>query len=69
MTDLVPDPLRGIRASLDGLHLKVDGLTERMGNVEQSIAHLYANGAEQSVRIDRPSNRVERIERRFEPAG
>ena len=46
-TDLVQEYLRGIRTSLEGLHQKVDGLTERMGNVEQSIAHLYANVAEQ----------------------
>ena len=69
MSELVLEHLRGIRTSLDALHQKVDGLTERMGNVEQSIAHLYANGAEQSVRIDRLSNRVERIERRLELAG
>ncbi|WP_374609508.1 hypothetical protein [Thermomonas sp.] len=38
MSELVLEHLRGIRTSLDGLHQKVDGLTERMGNVEQSIA-------------------------------
>ncbi len=55
-----------IRASLDALHTKADELANRMGGVEQGLAHLYTGGAEQSVRIDRLSSRVERIEKRLE---
>lgn len=64
--NILLEHMRAMRASLDALHTKIDELTNRMGGVEQGLAHLYTGGAEQSVRIDRLSNRVERIEKRLE---
>lgn len=74
--ELVLEHLRGLRAVIDGINVKVDQLTLRVGGIEQGIAVLHQNVsnlrsivAEQGLRLDRLTDRVGRIEQRLELAG
>ena len=76
MTNLVQEHLRGIRAVIDSVNIKVDHPTARVSAVEQGIAVLHQDAsnlhsivAEQGVRPDWLNSRVERIEQRLELAG
>jgi chromosome segregation ATPase len=77
MTDnienLVLEHLKRFQASQDRIERKLDEHTQRLGRIEITLARLAsAQGqheevfAEQSVRIDRLSERLDRIERRLE---
>ena len=39
--NILLEHMRAMRASLDALHTKIDELTNRMGGVEQGLAHLH----------------------------
>ena len=63
--NLVLENLRRIRADIATLGEKIDTVISRTGRVEQAVAGLHADFAEQSVRIDRMDKRLERIEQRL----
>ena len=76
MTDLVLEHLRGIRGVVDALRTDMIEIKTRISGVEQGIAVLHQDVsnlrsivAEQGVRLDRLTSRVERIEQRLELAG
>jgi chromosome segregation ATPase len=69
----VPEHLRAIRGDIGRLSQKLDEHTQRLGRIEVAVSSLrrdIANNeeswAEQSIRIDRLAERIERIERRLE---
>jgi septal ring factor EnvC (AmiA/AmiB activator) len=71
--DLVLDHLRAIRGGIDGLHEDLREVKGRLTAVElglasvrREIAALAEADAHLSARIDRFSDRLERIERRLE---
>jgi hypothetical protein len=68
MTDapdnLVIDQLRHIRADMSGLRDDVRDLILRVGHVEEGVARLGVQMAEQSVRLDRIGTRLDRIDTR-----
>jgi hypothetical protein len=70
---LMLEHLKRFQATLDRVEGKVGDLTTRMSNVEsgqvmlmQHLTHLAAADAAQQLGIDRPSERLDRIERRLE---
>ena len=73
--NLIIEHLKALRAGQDRIETDVRELTHRVGRVEIGIAGLrrdlshYEEGtAEQSVRMDRLNERIERVERRLEIA-
>ncbi|HEX7324494.1 MAG TPA: hypothetical protein VF292_03955 [Rhodanobacteraceae bacterium] len=48
------------------MHQDIRDLVARVGNVETGLAQVHHVVAEQSIRIDRLTDRVERIERRLD---
>ncbi len=77
MTDnienLLLEHLKRFQAGQDRIERKLDEHTQRLGRIEITLARLTsAQGqheevyAEQSVRIDRLAERIDRIERRLE---
>ena len=73
--NLMLEHLKRFQAGQDRIERKLDEHTARLGHIEMALARLaggqsYQEGvhAEQSVRVDKLSERVERIERRLELA-
>jgi uncharacterized coiled-coil protein SlyX len=67
--DIVLEHLRHIRRAVgDELREDMRELKTRVGTVEREVAQLHVMIAEQSTRIDRLTDRVERIERRLDLA-
>lgn len=73
--NLVLELLRAIRGDIASIKDDVRELTHRVGRVElavaglrRDIAHFEEATADQSVRLDRISERVDRIEKRLELA-
>jgi hypothetical protein len=70
---LVLEPLRHIRGRVDAMHDQLRDLTLRVGAVEVAIAGLRRDDASIAeavahlgARVDRLSDRVERVERRLD---
>jgi septation ring formation regulator EzrA len=79
MTDqienLLLEHLKRFQAGQDRIERKLDELTRRISNLEggqasiiQHLGHLAAADAQQQVSADNFNSRLERIERRLEPA-
>jgi septal ring factor EnvC (AmiA/AmiB activator) len=75
INNLLLEHLKAIRADVASLKADLKEAIVRMGRVEVSLsglrrdmAHADEGLAEQSVRIDRISERIERIERRLDLA-
>lgn len=73
--NLVLEHLAPMRAAIDRVEQRLDGLTLRAGHPKTSFAHMQTNLAhlqvllaEQSVRFDRVEARLGRIEKRLELA-
>lgn len=77
MTDnvenLVLEHLRAIRTDIARMERKQDETITRLGRLElavaglrRDVAHTDEGAAEQSVRLDRLAERIDRIERRLE---
>jgi hypothetical protein len=71
--NLLLEHFKRFQAGQDRIERKLDGHTQRLGHIEIALAAIrrdqsYTDGvwAEQSVRIDKISERIERIERRLE---
>jgi hypothetical protein len=71
--NIILEHLKRFQAKLDRIEQKLDEQTMRMGNVEVSLAAVRRDlghgdevRAEQSVRLDHLSQRIDRIERRLE---
>ncbi|RMH94966.1 hypothetical protein EBB59_01390 [Lysobacter pythonis] len=74
--NLLLEHLKRFQASQDRIERKIDEHTTRLGRIEITLARLSTTEgqqdeahAEQSVRIDRLAERLERVERRLEIAG
>jgi len=67
--NLILQILKNIQNEQANSRYSINSLLSRMGNVETELANLHGMLAEQSVRMDRFSDRVERIERRLEIIG
>lgn len=74
--NLLLEHLKAIRADIGTIKADLKENTTRLGRIEVSvaglrrdIAHNEEATAEQSMRIDRIAERVERIEKRLEIAG
>lgn len=73
--NLLLEHLKRFQAGQDRIERKLDEHTTRLGRLEVGLARLGGAigqheeaGAEQSVRIDRIAERLDRIERRLELA-
>ena len=73
--NLVLEHMKRFQASLDRIERRLDDLTNRVANVEGSIAsviqhlgHLAAADAAQQISIDHVNSRLDRIERRLDLA-
>jgi len=64
--NLMLEHLKRFQASLDRVERKLGDHTQRMGRIETIMADHTLSWAEQSVRLDRLAERLERIERRLE---
>ena len=62
---LVLEHLRYIRLVIDESREDVREVKNRVGSLEREVAQVHVKLAEQSGRIDRLVERVERIERRL----
>jgi predicted nucleic acid-binding Zn-ribbon protein len=62
---LVLEHLRYIRLVIDETREDVREVKNRIGSLEREVAQIHVKLAEQSGRIDRLVERVERIERRL----
>jgi predicted nucleic acid-binding Zn-ribbon protein len=62
---LVLEHLRYIRLVIDETREDVREVKNRIGSLEREVAQTHVKLAEQSGRIDRLAERVERIERRL----
>ena len=62
---LVLEHLRYIRLVIDETREDVREIKNRVGSLEREVAQVHVKLAEQSGRIDRLVERVERIERRL----
>jgi len=63
---LILEHLRAIRSSQDDHSASLRELTDRAGRLERLTADLHTDFASISVRMDRLTSRVERIEQRLE---
>jgi len=61
--NIVLEHLRHIRSAVDGTRDDVRELKQRIGGLEREMAHVHVKLAEMSERIDRVSDRPERVER------
>jgi chromosome segregation ATPase len=73
--NLILEHLKRFQAGQDRVERKLDEHTQRLGRIEMAVAGLRRDialtdeaTAEQSLRIDHLSERIERIERRLELA-
>jgi len=73
--NLLLEHLKRFQAGQDRIERKLDEHTSRLGRIEVSMARLASTqghheegSAEQSVRMDRMAERLDRIERRLELA-
>ena len=80
MTENVANPLlehmKRFQSGQDRIERKLEELVSRIGHLEVSVAglrsdfaHAEENGASMSVRLDRLSERFDRIEKRLELVG
>lgn len=74
--NLMLEHLKAIRADISSIKADLKENTTRLGRIEvgvaglrRDIAHNEEATAEQSIRIDRMAERIERIERRLEING
>lgn len=74
--NLILEHLKRFQTAQDRIERKIDEHTNRLGRIEitassvrRDVAHNEETWAEQSVRIDHLSERLERIERRLEISG
>jgi chromosome segregation ATPase len=66
--NLILERLRRIDGRLDTMQNDIRELKERMGHLERRQAELALQYATPSTRVDRIDLRLERIERRLDPA-
>ena len=73
LDNLILDHLKRFQATQDRIEHKLDEHTQRLGRIEiaiaglrRDLAHSDEAYAEQNLRMDRISERIERIERRLE---
>lgn len=73
--NLILEHLKRFQAGQERIERKLDEHTQRLGRLEVGLARLHAaiaghdeTSAEQSVRVDRLVERLERIERRLDLA-
>lgn len=73
--NLIIEHLKIIRADMSSMKADMKEMTHRLGRIEvavaglrRDIAHNEEANAEQSLRIDRMNERIERIESRLELA-
>lgn len=66
--NIVLEHLRHIRRMADETREDVREIKVRVGSLEREVAQIHVNIAEQSERIDRLTDRAERIERRLDLA-
>jgi len=64
--NLMLEHLKRFQASLDRVERKLGDHTQRLGRIETILADHTLSWAEQSVRIDRMADRLDRMERRLE---
>ena len=71
--NIILEHLKRFQASQDRTERKLDEHTQRLGRIEvvvaglrRDMAHTDEGWADQSVRIDHLSDRIERIERRLD---
>ncbi len=64
--DLIEPILRDIQTRLGRIEDVLIEHTRRLGRIEQNLAAVGVAAADESVRIDRLTERVNRIERRLE---
>ena len=74
--NLLLEHLKRFQAGQDRIERKLDEHTQRLGRIENKLASLRGGigqgeeaWAEQSVRIDKLAERLDRIERRLEISG
>jgi uncharacterized protein YabE (DUF348 family) len=61
--NIIPEHLRAIRSTPDGLAQDMREVKSRLGNIESQVGMLTAQYASLSNRLDRMDERVGRIER------
>lgn len=66
--NIVLEHLRHIRRMADETREDVREIKVRVGSLEREVAQIHVKIAEQSERIDRLTDRAERIERRLDLA-
>jgi phage shock protein A len=64
--NLILQHLRHMREQLSRVELDVADIKIRVSSIEAATAHLMANDAGQSSRIDRLERRILRVEQRLE---
>lgn len=64
--DLVLEHLRGLRAVVDKIDLRLDELTSRVGRIEAILVTIVQSYVDINRHLDRTDERINRIERRLD---